>query len=719
MMERRFACRFANHLVVVLIASKAMIGSAQEKPWPYCAPGKHEPPKVAKSDWVQSDIDRFVLNKLEQNNLTPAPPASKSTLLRRLYFDLIGLPPTQEEAQQFLQDDSPDAYSKLVDRLLDDERYGERWARRWLDLARYADTAGYEGDPDLPHAWRYRDYVIDAFNKDKPYDLFIKEQIAGDEFEEIMGAGELPLTPPERIVAMTFLRLAPFTEPRGDESRHEILSEMTSTVGSVFLGLTVGCAKCHDHKHDSIPTADFYRMKAFFATVQIPPPERGDEFQIGGSIDAAFYRTGEQKWADERRAEFNRLKEALNAERQQLRETIAQRLPDEKVDELIKKNDERITKAERDQLAAFSTRSRFLDQDLKRLRPVAMSLRHSFGPPYEPSVPVSRILHRGEYDNPGEAVEPGFLSAITGNEEPASIRLDPFKRWPTRSRRMELAKWIASDQNPMTARVMINRLWHWHFGQGIVRTPSDFGELSGGASHPELLDWLALKFIENKWSIKAMHRLIVHSATYRQSSINDEPNAIKLDPDNRLLWRFNRQRLDAEAIRDSVLMVSGRLNSEKYGLPIFPPLPGDLAEAVKYTNSKWDTQAGPEGRRRSLYIYQQRTLTMPLMQSFDSLVCDESRPQRESSVTPLQALAMLNGDFVNEEADHFASLVEKASGDLVNQINFAFEIALGRLPSEHETLHMTKLVQASGSAREGLVSLCRVLFNANEFIYVD
>jgi hypothetical protein len=266
---------------------------------------------------------------------------------------------------------------------------------------------------------------------------------------------------------------------------------------------------------------------------------------------------------------------------------------------------------------------------------------------------------------------------------------------------------------------MINRLWHWHFGQGIVRTPSDFGELSGGASHPELLDWLALKFIENKWSIKAMHRLIVHSATYRQSSINDEPNAIKLDPDNRLLWRFNRQRLDAEAIRDSVLMVSGRLNSEKYGLPIFPPLPGDLAEAVKYTNSKWDTQAGPEGRRRSLYIYQQRTLTMPLMQSFDSLVCDESRPQRESSVTPLQTLAMLNGDFVNEEADHFASLVEKASGDLVNQINFAFEIALGRLPSEHETLHMTKLVQASGSAREGLVSLCRVLFNANEFIYVD
>ncbi|MCC6509760.1 MAG: DUF1553 domain-containing protein [Pirellulaceae bacterium] len=703
----------------------AITAQAVEKPWPYGAPEPHQPPQVEQSSqveqstWVLNDIDRFVLSKLEQNGLVPAPPASKGTLLRRLYFDLVGLPPTREEIQQYMDDQSPDAYSKLVDRLLDDERYGERWARRWLDLARYADTAGYEGDPDLPHAWRYRDYVIDAFNTDKPYDQFIKEQIAGDEFEEIMGAGELPLCPPERIVALTFLRLAPFTEPRGDETRHEMLSEMTSTVSSVFLGLTVGCAKCHDHKHDAIPTADFYRMKAFFATVQIPPPERGDGFQIGGSIDADFYRAGEQAWAEARRAEVTRQKDALNNERQQLRESISQRLGSEKVDELIKRGDERITQAERDRLAELSTRSRFLDQDLKRLRPVAMSLRHAFGPPYEPGVPVSRILHRGEYDNPGEVVEPGFLSAITGNQEPAAIRLDPFKRWPTRSRRMELAKWIASDQNPMTARVMVNRLWHWHFGQGIVRTPSDFGELSGGPSHRELLDWLALKFIENKWSIKAMHRLIVHSATYRQSVNHDHATARKIDPDNRLLWRFNRQRLDAEAIRDSVLMVSGRLNNEKYGLPIFPPLPGDVAEAVKFNDSKWNTQLGSEGRRRSLYIYQQRTLTMPLMQSFDALVCDESRPQREASVTPLQALAMLNGDFVHEEAQHFASRVAKSSGDPVKQVEFAFEIALGRPPSEPESSRMIALIQSSSSVEDGLVSLCRVLFNANEFMYVD
>lgn len=707
-------------LVIACLAIVTSQSNGADKPWPFCDPQASEPPRVHNSAWVINEIDQFVLSKLEQHGLSPAPQASKRSLLRRVTFDLIGLPPSQLETQQFLQDESPEAYSKLVDRLLSDERYGERWARRWLDLARYADTAGYEGDPDLPHAWRYRDYVIDAFNQDKPYDLFIKEQIAGDEFEEIMGAGELPQTPPERIVALTFLRLAPFTEPRGDETRHEMLSEMTATVGSVFLGLTVGCAKCHDHKHDDISTADFYRMKAFLATVQIPPPERGDAFQIGGSIAADFYRSGEQKWAEERRSAVERSIDSSKTELQQLRQVVATRLGEQKIDDLFKRGDRRITQAERDQFEKLSAQLRWREQDLKRLQPVAMSLRHSFGPPYEPGVPTTRIMNRGEYDNPGDVVEPGFLSAITGNGDPAPIRLDPFKRWPTRSRRMALANWIASKQNPMTARVMVNRLWDWHFGQGIVSTTSDFGQLSGGASHRELLDWLALKFIAEKWSIKAIQRLIVNSATYRQSSIHDDTHAHNVDPDNRLLWRFNRQRLDAEAIRDSVLMVSGRLNEEKYGLPIFPPLPGDLAETVKFTNSKWSTQEGSEGRRRSIYIYQQRTLTMPLLQSFDALVCDESRPRRTASVTPLQALAMLNGDFVNEEAEQFASRIEQTDEhDVAKQVDNAFEIALGRLPSEQERSRMTSLIESSGSRREGLISLCRVLLNSNEFIYVD
>ena len=707
-------------LACLMVTALSADTCAADKPWPFYVPPANQPPQVENSDWVINDIDRFVLSKLQQNGLTPSAAASKNSLLRRVTLDLIGLPPSPAERQQFLEDNSPDAYSKLVDRLLDDERYGERWARRWLDLARYADTAGYEGDPDLPHAWRYRDYVIDSFNQDKPYDRFIKEQIAGDEFEEIMGAGELPQTPPERLVALTFLRLAPFTEPRGDESRHEMLSEMTSTVGSVFLGLTVGCAKCHDHKHDDISTADFYRLQAFFATVQIPPPERGDGFQIGGSLAADFYRAGEQKWADDRRAEVKLAIEKTKEQLQQLRRSVSERLQEDKVDELFKRGDTRISTQDRVQFQTLSSRVRLLEQDLKRLQPLAMSLRHSFGPPYEPGVPVTRIMQRGEYDNPGEVVEPGFLKAITGNAQPAAIRLDPFKRWPTRSRRMALANWIASDQNPMTARVMVNRIWHWHFGQGIVKTPSDFGQLSGGPSHPELLDWLANKFISEKWSIKSLHRLIVHSATYRQSSNREDAQALQIDPSNRLLWRFNRQRMDAEVIRDSVLTVSGRLNGEKFGLPIFPPLPGDVAEAVKFTNSKWNTQAGPEGRRRSIYIYQQRTLTMPLMQAFDALVCDESRPQREASITPLQALAMLNGDFVHEEAKHFASRLEQSGTlDLAKQIESAFVISLSRQPSEREISRMTQLIASSGSVQEGLVSLCRVLLNANEFLVID
>ena len=706
---------------------------AGERPeWPFYVPNDVPLPELKSEGWVRNDIDRFILSKLEQTNLLPAPEASKPTLARRLYFDLIGLPPSPEELKAFLDDASDDAYQKLVDRLLDDPRYGERWARYWLDLARYADTAGYEGDPDLPHAWRYRDYVIDAFNNDKPYDQFIKEQIAGDEFKEVMGAGDLPGAPAENVVALTFLRLAPFTEPRGDETRHEMLSEMTSTVGSVFLGLTVGCAKCHDHKHDDIPTEDFYRMKAFFSTVQIPRPEPGDIYQIGGPIAAKFYRKDEEKWASEKRDALNRQLQAADGQLASLKEKIAKRLggkighgagfgvqvvnnagndyffaqkkvtegpqlgiinsdgnqwaifsnnpsqgpdaspvsnkvesaplgtlsgsnrgrwfaslenpqhislgkhtggkgrpvgaehlgafaellvydhpltksetaaianyfesrylfkkkadpqsfkppksglqfwlnaedakvtdsgvsewsdrvsgvklvqsdkelqprraqlganglpaidfendflaagaqglkfldnkqgsivaiysarhehegygfevggdeqflstfvnpsadsKDDPIDKLIDQNDARISKGERREIEYLKSRKRFVPQHLKRLKPVAMSLRHSYGPPYEPGVPVSRVMLRGEYDNPGDVVEAGFLSAITGNQDPAEIRLDPFKRWPTRSRRMALAKWIASKDNPMTARVLVNRLWHWHFGQGIV-----------------------------------------------------------------------------------------------------------------------------------------------------------------------------------------------------------------------------------------------------------
>ncbi len=959
-------------MIIVTVASVALVANADEpsRPWPFAARAKVSPPAVQATEWGRNAIDQFVLAALEAKGLHPATEASQRTLIRRLYFDLIGLPPTPEEVDAFVADTDPQAYEKLVERLLEDKRYGERWARLWLDLARYADTAGYEGDPDLPHAWRYRDYVIDAFNSDKPYDLFIKEQIAGDEFNQILGAGELPQPSAEQVVAMTFLRLAPFTEPRGDETRHEMLSEMTETVSSVFLGLTVGCAKCHDHKYDEIPTKDFYRMKAFFATVSIPPPARGDAYQIGGPLPAKFYRSGEAAWVAKLRTQLEQELRTSKAQLQQLTTQLQRRLgaqsgfglqamggglgndylfeknsvndgqlhwsvvnangkqwdfhtdgkgpvktgsaagsnqgkwfgdmprlghislgqysagsgqvksggahhvgrfgeiliydhpltageretlgkyvaakyqqgatatppqtglqfwldaahlagqPTEKTarnqpvalwtdriggltlrqdkaslqpslvpmgksvavefdddflvgalsqqptfsqdqqgaivaiysashahegygfevggnDQFIstfinptaaKKgsvaaavddpSEKRISQGERQQYRYLATRATYIPQHLKRLQPVAMSLRHSFGPPYEPGVPTSRVMIRGEYDHPGEVVEPGFLSCVTGNQEPARIRLDPFKRWPTRSRRMALAQWIAQKDHPLTARVMVNRLWHWHFGRGIVSTPSDFGNLSGGASHPELLDWLANRFVE-KWSVKSMHRLMVTSSTYRQASQAPQAMAEEIDPENALLWRFRPRRLEAEAVRDAVLSVSGRLNPEQFGLPIFPPLPGDIEQRVKYDNSKWDTQHGPEGRKRSIYIYQQRTLTMPMLQSFDAIVCDQSRPRRRTSVTPLQALAMYNGRLVQAEAPHFAARIRAQAEGTEEQIAVAFQLAFGREPSETESRKMQQFMERIEAPGDSLTALCRILYNSNEFIYVD
>jgi hypothetical protein len=946
-------------LVISCLASSLL---AQQKEWPYRLPVKPAIPKVEQAAWKSNDLDAFILKALQERQLQPAKRAERQVRLRRLYLDLIGLPPSPEETTAFLQDKSPEAYAKLVDKLLDDPRYGEHWARYWLDLARYADTAGYEGDPDMPHAWRYRDYVIDSFNRDKPYDQFIREQLAGDELQDILGAGELPNAAPEPLVAMTFLRLAPFTEPRGDESRHELLSEMTSTVGSVFLGLTVGCAKCHDHKYDPIPTADFYRLKAFFATVQIPPPLRGDGFQIGGPTPAAFYRKGEADWATAKGKQLQAEAASASKELEVLSARFKQRLalqagfgiqalggslgndyyfdrrhvtdnkphrtvvnaangkwqyftdgrlsteqgtlsgsnrghwyqglkkpayvslgsatngtgkassaffngrvsqvlvfnrpltaeevlldisqlaklpglrfwlnaadldgdpatanpqagspvtswkdrysglvlaqenvklqarlgtlPGTDVPAVIFSNDflvadsagatflgdregaivtvfssqdndesylfevggngqfistfvnptarstngqleaiiadrtdERISDQERNQYRSFRSRSKFLPQQLKRLQPQAMTLRHSFGPPYEPGVPTSRVMIRGEWDNPGQVVQPTFPSAITGHQEPVQIRLDPFKRWPTRSRRKTLADWIASPKNPLTARVIANRLWYGHFGRGIVKTPSDFGVLSDGPSHEELLDYLAVKLIENKWSLKSIHRLICNSSVYQQSSRVQNDQANQLDPSNVYLWHYPVRRLGAEVVRDRTLHVSGRLNNEHFGLPIFPPLPDDIEQRVKYDNSKWATQYDAEGRKRSIYIYQQRTLNMPLLQTFDAPVCDESRPLRRASTTPLQALAMYNGVLVTAEVPHFADRVIGLAGPgAEDRIQFAFRLALCRDAKPDEINQLKTYYETFKDPREAMISVCRVLYNTNEFLYLD
>ena len=609
--------------------------------WAFVQPRREEPPGAQNVQWVRNGIDDFILAKLEENGLAPAQEASRETLIRRLYFDLIGLPPPWEEVEAFVRDTSPAAYDKLVDRLLADPRHGERWARHWLDLARYADTSGYEGDPENYHTWRYRDYVVDAFNHDKPYDQFINEQIAGDEFVRSLSAGPLPAPEPEHVVALTFLRLAPFTEPRGERSRHELLSEMTATVGSVFLGLTAGCAQCHDHKYDPIPIRDFYRLKAFFATVYVAPARSGDIFQIGGPQPAEFYRPGEKEWADEEREKFQSELKGVEAEFEAFQAPLLERLKaarkqestlraedepgDEKeltlgdLERAIKEEDTDgsgsglstlFSSEERGRHASFRRRIRVLKDQILRVEPSAMSLRTMDPPPYGPSVPATYVLHRGQWDQPTEPVEPGFLSAVAGHSKPAElIQVDRYQRHPGHGRRLTLANWIASPENPLTARVMMNRLWQYRFGRGIVGTSSDFGRNGARPTHPELLDWLAVRFVDKEWSLKALHRLMVTSSTYRQASRRRDVRAEESDPANLLLSRFPRQRLEGELIRDSVLAVSGRLNSAQGGPPVSPPLPAGLENELdsQYENNFWETSSAEEARKRSLYVFQRRS----------------------------------------------------------------------------------------------------------------
>ena len=731
--------------VATLISTFLLVGScalaeanAADEHWAFVPPQAQQPPAPdaelvdSLRNWPRNEIDQFVLAALDQQGLSPAPTADRRTLVRRLYFDLVGMLPSPDEVQQFLDNEAPDAYEQLVDRLLADQRYGEHWARYWLDLVRYADTAGYEGDPEYRQAWRYRDYVIDALNNDKPYPEFIQEQIAGDEMVRITGAGELPIPEPEHMVAATFLRLAPFTEPRGAETRDLMLSEMTSSVGSVFLGLTVGCAKCHDHKYDQIPTRDFYRMKAFFSTIQIAPPARGDGFQIGGPQPAAFYRPGEEEWATALRAELEQqiadTEQELAEFRTQVREQITavggadEPVDDNRVREEILNPDSQIVTSEmRNRYAEFGPLIANLRLKLQRLEPLAHSLRHTFGPPFEPGPPSSYVQIRGEFNRLGEMVEPGFLSAITGHGSPAEIPRDPFDRWPTRGWRKTLAEWIASADNPLTSRVMVNRIWQHHFGRGIVATPSDFGMLGSQPSHPELLDWLAVRFVEEGWSVKRMHRWMVTSATYRQTSVHENAAAEVVDPLNSLLWRFWRRRLQGEQLRDSVLAASGRLQLDRVGgLPIFPPLPPEVERTPKvYNKYRWFSDHSPEGRRRSIYVFQQRSEPLPLLETLDAGVPDESCSGRMSSVTALQSLALYNGVFVNTEIPHLAERLRGEAGEQPGeQVRRAYQLILSRSPAAEETERSVAFL-AEAEAADSLAALCRVLLNSNEFAYVD
>jgi hypothetical protein len=688
-------------------------------------------PAVNNSAWVINPIDAFILQKLEAKGMSPAPPASKRALLRRVYFDLIGLPPTPEEVEEFENNSAPEAYEKLIDKLLADPRYGERWARHWLDLARFAESDGFAIDGERPTAWRYRDYVIRAFNEDKPYDQFVQEQIAGDEMPAPNGGKGGGPNRSDRLVALGFLRMGTWEADANFKTqlRQDVLNELTGTIGQVFLGVTVGCARCHDHKYDPIPQRDFYRLQAFFAPMKVDNREAPFSDAEGGGKNM---RDGLRKLEDE----ADEAEESLRKMEAELRKEYESRpasaadtpsgspavdakdatKPEARVDFMAAlKNPKNafFTEAQKSAWRTATDRARQAREMAARYRPVAYSVS-DVAPPQVPELAATYVLAGGELANRGDRVEPGFLQCLVGNDKPAAV---PFVGGSS-GRRLALAEWIASPANPLTARVMVNRLWQQHFGEGIVRTPSDFGINGDRPSHPELLDYLATQFVEKKWSMKAMHKMMLLSNSYRQSTENVSHRAYaEADLKNQLLWRMNWIRLEGEEVRDSLLAVSGQLQKSSGGPGVFVSLPDDVAGGFEFF--KWFPSDEKQQARRTIYTFQRRSVMNPMIEVFDGANMSEVCSRRSTTVVPTQAFSLLNSDFTHKSARHFAErILEMAGTDVDKQLDLAFLSALARRPTDAERSRY-KSLYGDKPAAESLTSLGVVLFNLNEFLYLE
>lgn len=675
--------------------------------WLLHKPASPEVPSVKNASWVRNPIDAFVLSRLEAKGLSPAPAASKRVLLRRVYFDLVGVPPTPEEVTAFEKDTSPDAWEKVIDRLLADSRYGERWARHWLDLARFAESDGFAIDGERPTAWRYRDYVIRSLNNDKPYDQFVKEQLAGD---EIQGGDRS-----ERVVALGFLRMGTWEADANFKTqlRQDVLNDITSTVGQVFLGFTVGCARCHNHKYDPIPQRDFYRLQAFFAPMRV-------EDRPAPFMDIEHPRLMKQKmrqFEDESEEAAENLKKLESELKAKYCAAKNLKADDKKAGEfagaLKNAKDTTFSEDERKTWKAAMALSKKLNESAARYRPVAYSVS-DVAPPHVPELASTWVLAGGELANKGEKVEPGFLQAVVGKSEPAKI---PFAGGSS-GRRTALAEWIASPENPLTARVMVNRVWQHHFGEGIIRTPSDFGINGDRPSHPELLDYLALQFVEKKWSLKALHKLMLMSNTYQESTEHPEfKKYAEADPKNQLLWRMNWIRLEGETLRDSMLAVSGGLQKSDGGPGIFVSVPDDVAEGFEFF--KWYPSDEKDQNRRTIYTFQRRSVMNPMIEVFDGANMSEVCSRRSTTIVPTQAFSLLNSEFTQQQARRLAErVVEDVGPNLDKAVDKAFLYALSRRPSAAERDRFRQA--ASGKpVVDALTQLSVVLYNLNEFIYLE
>lgn len=832
---------------------EAVVTDEDRAHWAFRPVARPEVPEVTDAAWAENPIDAFVFAKLAENGLTSAPPASPEALIRRVYYDVTGLPPSPEEVKAFAADPSPEAYGQLVEHLLASPHYGEKWGRHWLDVVRYADSNGYERDSDKPHMWRYRDYVIDAFNADKPYDRFVIEQIAGD---------ELPGADGETITATGFYRLGVWDDEPADKElgKYDVFDNILDTIGQGFLGLTVGCARCHDHKIDPFPAKDYYRMLAFVHNVTnmstdavarsiltpyeqrvydqkvaeqqgkvdtiqawmfsfqerfrlklaesepgalegvpasdmadlkyrfyrdtwttlpdfdvLRPESAGDApgnvfslapatrneaigfvfegrirapqtgkytFHIStreGSrllIDGAVIADGPALGIHNANPEIE-LTEGFHAIRLDYFNSNTapymmihwsgpgfEKRPltgdgnriAGKLNELLDKRGEEILGPEA--MAEYRSQRDALDAAKKAKVPGRFATAVA---EYGSEAPDTFVLIRGNPHVQGPQVEPRFPEVLTAS---APALPEPASGAPTTGRRLVLAEWMASAENPLTARVMVNRIWQYHFGRGIVRSSNNFGVMGDAPTHPELLDWLAAEFVARGWRMKEMHRLILHSRAYRMAS-QGSAEALAKDPQNNLLWRFDMRRLGAEEVRDTILAASGTINLKTGGPGVYPRMPEEALKTSSMASAMWFESPEEEWTRRSVYIHVKRSLLTPLLQDFDLADTDATCPVRFATTQPGQALSLLNSDFAHEQAAAFAERLRREAGsDPAAQVRRGLSIVTCREPSADEVARGLRFLdELTGDLGvppdRALQRFCLMALNLNEFIFLD
>jgi hypothetical protein len=711
-----------------------------------------QPPVVKNKRWTRTPIDRFALARIESSDGTPPREADKRTLARRLYFDLTGLPPTPEQMERFLADRRADAYERLVDELLASPRYGEHWARAWLDVIRYSDSNGFDWDEFRPKAWRFRDYVIRAFNADKPFDRFIREQLAGD---ELLDGPPTSAAEQDALIATTYLRLGPQDNSAGafneqDRARAEWMADLTETTGSAFLGLTMSCCRCHDHKYDPISQADHFRLRAFFEPVKYADETpldlaveqeaiRAHNKSIDGKIKPLTQQRDGILAAIKKRMRDERFAKLTPEEKLLLDTPKAQRTNDLK--SKIEGVEKKVEPGDKEVKAALKGEEKSKHDALEKEIAGLKKQRREFtlgliAADDKEKVRVTKILFQGDHKMEREAVAPGFLSILDPN--PARIQTVANKK--STGRRLTLADWIASPQNPLTARVLVNRVWQGYFGEGLVATPNDFGLAGAKPGDPELLDWLAGEFIRNGWSMKKLHRLIVTSAVYRQrsggevtsESVNSgsvfggktSATTDALNTDSLITSSFTRQprRLSAEQLRDSLLAVSGLLTNKAGGPPVWPELPPEILQAnpaflddnAEKTKG-WYPSPKTEQYVRSIFLVQKRTVRVPFMETFDQPENSASCARRNESTVAPQALSLLNSPLAVDAARQFSRRLLIEGGDFPHrQIERAFQIALQRQPEKSELEACLRMAK-----ERSIAEVCRALLNLNEFIYID